>query len=143
MSQTILLSIQGMTCASCLAHIEKELNSVSGVIKAQVNLATESAEVTTSRETKLEDLHAAVEKAGYSIAPSMRTFRIRGMTCASCVGRMEASLLQVQGVESASVNLATEMAQVLGKVQVTAEDIQNAILQAGYESELVVACFTQ
>jgi len=138
MNKTHQLSIQGMTCASCVAHIEKELKAVSGVLEARVNLATESAEVVATQETPSHALYNAVEKAGYSITPVTRVFQIQGMTCASCVGRVEASLLQVPGVESAAVNLATESAQVVASAQVSSEAIQNAILEAGYDSELQI-----
>ena len=61
------LPIEGMTCASCVARVEKALQRVPGVVSAEVNLATEKAEVTlVGAEADLSMLVAAVEKAGYS-----------------------------------------------------------------------------
>ena len=61
----VQLSIEGMTCASCVRHVEKALQSVGGVEKASVNLATERAAVTIGNKVSLESLIAAVEGAGY------------------------------------------------------------------------------
>lgn len=59
------LSVGGMTCASCVARVEKKLNKVAGV-NASVNLATESAHVELSAPVDPQQLVAVVEKAGYS-----------------------------------------------------------------------------
>ena len=60
------LSVEGMTCASCVARVEKALKQVPGVSSAEVNLATERAEVKlASRQINIDALTAAVEKAGY------------------------------------------------------------------------------
>lgn len=68
-SRDIELSIGGMTCASCVARVEKVLGRVPGVQAASVNLALERAHVTVSGEVGLEALAAAVERAGYSAVP--------------------------------------------------------------------------
>ncbi|MCB2008988.1 MAG: copper-translocating P-type ATPase [Rhodoferax sp.] len=61
------LPIEGMTCASCVARVEKALKKVPGVVSAEVNLATEKAQVTVSGDAGSADaLVAAVEKAGYT-----------------------------------------------------------------------------
>ena len=63
--RTVNLSIGGMTCASCVARVEKKLGKLNGVT-ASVNLATESARVTAPSTVSVDDLLAAVARAGYS-----------------------------------------------------------------------------
>ena len=105
-------AVQGMTCASCAARVEKALRKLPGVADATVNLATEQAQVTAAAELGLDRLTAAVEQAGYAVPAQAWQLRIEGMTCASCVARVEKALRKVPGVTAASVNLATETASV-------------------------------
>ncbi|HEV7283721.1 MAG TPA: copper ion binding protein, partial [Kaistia sp.] len=94
----VILSVEGMSCASCVGRVEKALKSVAGVETANVNLATEKAEVTGAGPILYRALVAAVEEAGYSV-PAVRTeLAIAGMTCASCVARVERALASVPGV---------------------------------------------
>ena len=106
------LEVTGMTCASCVMRVEKTLKAVPGVKNASVNLATEKATVVAEPSVTPEALTAAVRKAGYDVASRETELQVAGMTCASCVGRVEKALLKVPGVSSASVNLATEKATV-------------------------------
>ena len=106
------LPIEGMTCASCVARVEKALAATPGVAEASVNFATEQANVKAGPEVTLATLKAAVEKAGYAVGEESVRLNISDMTCASCVARVEKALKQVPGVLSAEVNLATEMAEV-------------------------------
>ena len=62
--QEMELSVQGMTCASCAARVEKKLNTIDGVV-ASVNFATEAAIVTARAEVPVQELIDAVEQAGY------------------------------------------------------------------------------
>lgn len=123
-------AIDGMTCASCVRRVEQALEKVDGVSEVTVNLATERARVVADPASATPDtLAAAVERAGYqagAIAPDIEmpeppgslpqpgeaTFDIGGMTCASCVRRVETALEKSPGVRNASVNLATERATV-------------------------------
>lgn len=110
--------VEGMTCASCVNRIEKHLKKLDGVLDARVNLATEKATVEYVPGTLgLQDFARAVEAAGYKIAEERPTtrqaaFGVTGMTCASCVNRIQKSLRKLPGVVSADVNLATEKATV-------------------------------
>ena len=106
------LPIEGMTCASCVSRVERALQKIPGVAEASVNLATEAASVRSAPGVGLADLRAAVEKAGYMVGESSVTLTIDGMTCASCVSRVEKALLRVPGVVRAEVNLATETATI-------------------------------
>ena len=132
--QRVELPIRGMTCASCVSHVTKALESVPGVRDATVNLATEKATVELDPErVKLDDLAAAIEDSGYGVATEQVTLKIGGMTCASCVRHVESALQGVGGVESATVNLATERATVellAGSAGLT--DLRHAVEDAGY-----------
>ncbi|WP_081087560.1 heavy metal translocating P-type ATPase [Burkholderia stagnalis] len=142
----IELDIDGMTCASCVARVEKALANVPGVTRASVNLATERATVETEAGVPASRLADAVKQAGYGATPvaapdadvapppaSRHTeLDIGGMTCASCAGRVEKALANVPGVTRASVNLATERATVDAEAGVTSARLVDAVKQAGY-----------
>ena len=130
------LNISGMTCASCVGRVEKSLKAVPGVLDATVNLATETASVTAAPEVAFRDLAAAVEKAGYAVKLDEVTVAIGGMTCASCVSRVEKALHKVPGVVAASVNLATERASVSIVPGTPIESIVAAVKAAGYEANV-------
>lgn len=126
------LSITGMTCAACAVRVERALAKVPGMGQARVNFATEQAEVTGTATAP--DLIAAVRKAGYGVATPTQDIAIEGMTCASCVGRVERALKAVPGVSSAAVNLATESARVEGLAK--ADALLAAIRKAGYSARI-------
>jgi Au+-exporting ATPase len=128
----ITLPIEGMTCASCVSRVETALSKVAGVGKVSVNLATESATIQQVDEVEMRSLVQAIEKAGYT-APTMTTeLSVQGMTCASCVGRVEKALKTLPGVIDASVNLTTERATVRGTASI--EALIFAIEKAGYDA---------
>src|SRR5688500_4879372 len=101
---TLRLQIEGMSCASCVGRVEKALRALPGVARAEVNLATEQAAVQAGADAQPpEALVAAVREAGYGVATAEHRLQIEGMTCASCVGRVEKALRRVPGVLDASV----------------------------------------
>ena len=125
--------VDGMTCASCVSRVEKALQKVPGVSGATVNLATETASVKAGPGVGLQALRGAVEKAGYSVAGQSVQLTIDGMTCASCVSRVEKALQKVPGVASAEVNLATETAEVrLYSRDIDMGALLAAVAKAGY-----------
>ena len=128
----VQLPVVGMSCASCVSRVEKALAKVGGVRAVSVNLATETASVKTDTVVPLETLAAAVRKAGYELATREVSLHVHGMTCASCVGRVEKALRHVPGVVSASVNLATERATVQAMPSVSRSQLDAAVRQAGY-----------
>ncbi|OEZ64698.1 copper-exporting P-type ATPase A [Janthinobacterium sp. HH103] len=132
-------TVEGMTCASCVARVEKALAAVPGVTSASINLATDTARVASSQNVPLATLQAAVDKAGYAVAQREIDLSIAGMTCASCVGRVEKALLKVPGVLAASVNLATESARVKVTGDADAGVLIAAIDQAGYAATVPAA----
>src|SRR5688572_32340668 len=91
----IQLQVSGMTCATCVTRVEKTLKAVPGVASASVNLATEQATVTAGPAVTAQALAAAVRQAGYDVATVETTLQVDGMTCASCVARVEKALLKV------------------------------------------------
>jgi Au+-exporting ATPase len=129
---TVALPITGMTCASCAGRVERALKAVNGVRSATVNLATETAEVTGIAPADV--LVGVVEKAGYGVSATAKDLSIDGMTCASCVARVERALKAVPGVTVAHVNLATESARVEGVVDPDA--LVRAVKAVGYEARL-------
>ncbi|NUZ08426.1 heavy metal translocating P-type ATPase [Piscinibacter koreensis] len=128
----ITLQVMGMTCASCVLRVEKTLKAVPGVRDASVNVATEQASVQADAAVSPDALAAAVRKAGYDVATQRLDLGVEGMTCASCVARVEMALLKVPGVLSASVNLATENASVEALSTVPVMALRAAIEKAGY-----------
>ncbi|MFN5049530.1 MAG: heavy metal translocating P-type ATPase [Roseateles sp.] len=125
-----------MTCASCVKRVEKALRQVPGVDEATVNLATETATVHTLGAAPLQALHAAVEKAGFSLREKSLSLQIIGMSCASCVGRVERALLKVPGVLAAGVNLASETATLRLLEGVDLQTLIAAVAKAGYEARV-------
>ena len=125
--------VAGMTCASCVVRVEKALKSVPGVASASINLATEKATVFAGSNTGIGALSAAVEKAGYDVPSETVSLSISGMTCASCVTRVEKALKKIPGVTDASVNLATEKAQIT-VVGVPVDRLIAAVEKAGYDA---------
>ncbi|MGF6773573.1 Cu+-exporting ATPase [Paraburkholderia sp. GAS199] len=165
--RTASLQIGGMTCAACAARVEKALARVPGVSHVSVNLMTERAHIDSDPGVEVHTLIAAVHKAGYEATPAVvvdgaaagfaasasapvltpaddgphtiTELTIGGMTCASCVMRVEKALMKVPGVAGVSVNLATDTATVdLGATPPSADALIAAVTQAGYEAALIV-----
>jgi len=154
-SQVTDLAIEEMTCASCVARVEKKLTHLPGVATASVNLATEKARVSYDpASVTLPRLVGAVASAGYRARPlaappvpaavatggeAWQELAISGMTCASCVARVERTLGKVEGVRSAAVNLATERATVAyDPSRVKVARLIGAVEAAGYGATPVV-----
>jgi len=134
-STTYDLPIAGMTCASCAGRVERALSKVVGASAVSVNLATEQARV-QAPSGSLAALMEAVHKAGYSVPQQNLELNIEGMTCASCVGRVERALNKVPGVKNVSVNLANERAHLELLGQVDAQALIDAVTKAGYSASV-------
>src|SRR5579875_2930983 len=131
----LTLPVEGMTCTSCVRHVERALSRIPGVQAVTVNLANETARVRFDpAQASLSNLAAAIAAAGYRVPVEEARFPVRGMTCASCVRRVERAVQRVPGVESVAVNLATETATVRFIPQLARpEDFRRAVAAAGYE----------
>jgi Cu+-exporting ATPase len=134
-STTFDLPIAGMTCASCAGRVERALSKVIGASAVSVNLATEQARVQAPSDS-LPALMDAVQQAGYSVPSQTLELSIGGMTCASCVGRVERALGKVAGVKSVSVNLANERAHLELLGQIDPARLITAVSKAGYSASL-------
>ena len=134
-SKRIILPVRGMTCAGCANKIETSLKKVEGVNQANVNLATEKAVVDYSpSQVGVEELIDAVKRTGYDIHTETLSLPVKGMTCAGCASKIEETLKNIEGVLSATVNLATEKATVTlipGVVDISV--LQEAVKKIGYE----------
>lgn len=136
---TLDLPVDGMTCASCAGRVETALKAVPGVRAANVNLATDSAHLDfADGAASLPALISAVEKAGYQVPLDRIGLEIEGISCASCVGRVEKALQAVPGVQAANVNLAAERAEItLPRGMVDTAVLIDAVRKAGYVAKPV------
>ena len=133
----ISLPIEGMTCASCVGRVERALGKIEGVHTVSVNLATERADIRAGEGVDQRTLVQAIEGAGYSVPSNSIDLAVEGMTCASCVGRVERALKAVPGVTEAIVNLGTERASVRGTA--SGQALVAAVAGAGYVARPVEA----
>ncbi len=133
--QTVELPITGMTCAACVGRNEKALRQADGVDDVSVNFATERATVVFDpARLSARDLVDTVASAGYGVVTQTEVLPIVGMTCATCVGRVERALARTPGVLGADVNLATERATVTALPGAgVRERLEKAVRDAGYE----------
>jgi Cu+-exporting ATPase len=133
-----ILKIEGMTCAACSKAVERASKKLPGVEEASVNLATEKLSITYDEsKVSLEDIQAAVEKAGYKalVQTSTKTLKLEGMTCAACAKTIERVTKKLDGVVESSVNLATEKLTITFEPsRVRTSDIKKAIEKAGYKA---------
>jgi len=128
------IQITGMTCATCAATIRKGLSQTPGVEQADVNFASEKASIEYDpKKVDLARIKDTVSQLGYGVATGKSIFPVSGMTCASCVARVEEALSSVPGVISASVNLASEKATVEYVEGMRLADMRRAVKDAGYE----------
>ena len=133
------LPVQGMTCASCVRHVEHALQAAPGVQAARVDLVTDTARVTYDPAAATpETLAQAIEAAGYEVPRAAQAatteLTILGMTCAACVRRIEAALRAVDGVHEATVNLVTGRATARhDPARAGVDALAAAVRGAGYE----------
>jgi P-type Cu+ transporter len=133
--RTASFGLTGMTCATCAQTISDSLSGLEGIEKANVNLATEKATVTYDpSKVNIDEMMKVVVEAGYDVIINEVTLSIGGMSCASCSSTVEEAVRGLDGVLSASVNLATEKLTVRYDPQrVRVPQMKKAIIDAGYE----------
>ncbi len=138
--QTLILSIQNMTCGGCASRVTKTLNDVAGVNNVAVNLANETAQFTADGPDTVQSAVLALNRAGYPVATEELRLAISGMSCASCVGRLQTALRLVSGVVDAQVNLADETATLRFIPALTnAKELAEASTKAGYAATVIDA----
>ncbi|HEY0906350.1 MAG TPA: heavy metal translocating P-type ATPase [Methylophilus sp.] len=137
--QPITLPVEGMTCASCVLRVEKALLRVAGVEAVSVNLATEQVTVQGKQLLDAQQLVDAMSEAGYAVPIQTSELQVEGMTCASCVSRVERALQKVPGISQVSVNLATEKATIQALPSVSFATMAAAVYKAGYQANPVAS----
>ena len=133
-SQKAHIHITGMTCTTCAATVEKGLTGTHGVERVNVNFASEKASIEYDPSVVgLAEIKHTISQIGYGVGTKKSIFPVGGMTCASCVTRVEQALSSVPGVVSANVNLASEKATVDYIEGTELADLKRAVKEAGYE----------
>jgi P-type Cu+ transporter len=129
------IPITGMSCAACARRVEKALSKTAGISRTNVNFATGKATVEYDPDAvDLGELVGVVEDVGYRAEVREASLGVSGMTCASCVARVERALKKVPGVLDASANFATGKASVRYLPGVAEmRDLERAVEGAGYE----------
>ncbi|MDY6795373.1 MAG: heavy metal translocating P-type ATPase [Actinomycetota bacterium] len=133
-AKRVVIRIGDMTCSTCAASVERSLAGMRGVEDASVNFASERATVTYNpEETGLENIVDTIRGLGYRAGLEKSVYVVDGMTCASCVSRVEKALSGLEGVAGANVNLATERATVTYDPERTGfAEMARAVKAAGY-----------
>lgn len=128
------LPIEGMSCASCVAKVEDGLRKTDGVSAVTVNFASSRARVAFDPGTvAVPQFVEVVRSLGYDVPLRKLQLAVRGMSCASCVLKVEQALSGVDGVLHASVNLATEQATVDMLATTSVPNLRQAVREAGYD----------
>ncbi len=129
------LPVSGMSCASCVSHVQNALSEMNGVAEASVNFAAEKAAVVYDPSmVSVTDLIKTVIDQGYGVPVSRINLPVKGMTCAACVSAVEIALRGLDGVVAVSVNFATEKAAIdYFPSQVGIREFKRAVREAGYE----------
>ena len=132
--ENITLPVKGMSCASCSARIEKKVGELEGVDSVHVNFAAEVATIEFDpQKISASQFPKTIEKLGFKIPGLRRLFPVEGMTCASCVSRVEKKLASLEGVREIEVNLATEQVLIdYTPALLDFEVLRSALEQAGY-----------
>lgn len=131
----ITMPVLGMTCANCVATVERNTKKVEGVSDAVVNFSTEKVTITYNPDqASPQAMIDRIAKAGYQVPVATLELPITGMTCANCVTTVERALNKnVPGILEAIVNFATGKATVKYiPGTVSRADMVAAVEQAGY-----------
>jgi len=135
-TKQLTLPITGMTCANCVATVERNLKKLDGVNTAVVNLSSERATVEFEpAKLGIPEMIARVQRAGYGVATGEADLVIRRLSDDNDARRLEKALLILEGVIESQVNFATEKAQVRYVPTVVSQaEIRSAVSKAGFEA---------
>ncbi|MEG2295959.1 MAG: heavy metal translocating P-type ATPase, partial [Oscillospiraceae bacterium] len=134
-----IFQITGMSCGSCAAHLQKEISKLEGVECVTVNFATEKMVVTFNEKIQISDFIIHTKKAGYEAIVEEQnkkqvTLTITGMSCGSCAAHLQKEISKLEGVETATVNFATEKMTVAFDIQkIKLETIKQMVEKTGYQ----------
>ncbi|WP_417689727.1 heavy metal translocating P-type ATPase [Roseibium sp.] len=136
----ITLSVEGMSCASCVGRVERGLSRLEGVHEVAVNLASESVQFAAEEPEKVATVVAELQKIGYPARTLTTSLAVQSMNCASCVGRVDKALAAVPGVVSVNVNLAAEAATVeYAEGVVTPAELARIVTERGYPASVAAS----
>ncbi len=135
-TRQVTLPITGMTCANCVATVERNLKKLDGVSGAVVNLSSERALVDyDAAKLALPEMIARVQRAGYGVATGEADLVIRRLADDNDARRLEKALLKLEGVVDAQVSQATEKARLRYVPTVISQaEIRQAVARAGFEA---------
>jgi len=137
-AQNISLSVEGMSCASCVGRVDKGLHEVTGLSDIAVNLASESARFKADSPETVSAAVAQLAALGYPAREEKVILSIESMSCASCVGRVDKAIAALPGVLDVSVNLASETATIrYAEGAVTVADMIAASAAIGYPAKVI------
>ncbi|WP_314989682.1 heavy metal translocating P-type ATPase [uncultured Gemella sp.] len=143
MSKSETYIVEGMSCASCAAHIEDSLKQIDNLSDVNVNLATSKLTLVRGEGIDRTEVEKIVEKLGYKLtyvsSIDERTFILEGMSCASCAKNIEDTVSSLDGIEKAVVNFATEkMVVKFDKEKLSVAEIEKKVEEAGYKAKLEI-----
>src|SRR5215212_6334342 len=135
-TKQLTLPITGMTCANCVATVERNLKKLEGMQSAVVNLSSERATVDFEpAKLQLTDVIARVNRAGYCVATGDADLIIKRLSDDNDARRLEKALASLEGVLEAQVTYANEKARVkYVPTIVTQAEIRRAVASAGFEA---------
>ena len=134
-NKKVIMTVRGMSCASCSARIEKKIGGLEGVYYAKVNFANETAIVEFDPAIiTAEQFPKEIQKLGFEVPTTRQTFQIDGMTCASCISKVEKNISSLTGVSDIKVNLATEQATIeYFPSLISFDDLKESLENTGYQ----------
>src|SRR5215216_1315159 len=135
-TKQLTLPITGMTCANCVATVERNLKKLDGVNSAVVNLSSERATIAyDAAKLALDDVIARVNRAGYGVATGEADLIIKHLSDDNDARRLEKALMSLEGVLEAQVNYTSEKARVkYVPTIVTQAELRRAVASAGFEA---------
>lgn len=138
-TKRVILPIKGMTCANCVATVERNVKKVEGVQDAVVNLSTEKATIGyDDHVATLGDMVARIRRAGYDVAQAEGEFIIKHLSDSADALRLESSLKAIEGILDVSINLATEKASIKYIPTIISQaDIRAQIKRTGFEAVIL------
>ncbi|NLX08452.1 MAG: copper-translocating P-type ATPase [Chloroflexi bacterium] len=132
--KSLTLPVTGMTCANCVATVERNVRRLDGVQEANVNFASERLTLTYDDSLlKTEDIISRVRRAGYDVPEQEFNLSITGMDCVNCAMNVERALGKVEGVTAVNLNFASERAHIKAVAGTPRDALIEAVRKAGYD----------
>jgi len=141
-----LFRVNGMTCASCVAAIERNVQKLDGIASIMVALMSSKAEVKYDpSRIQLKEIAEAIAALGFptQILEAESThgdieLNIKGMTCASCVYLIESSVSKTKGIHAVQIALTTEKGKIKFDPDILGvRDIIQSIEDLGFSASIV------